>query len=216
MYVIIDWCSCQFSSRVFGVIVVTISAGIAACSANWWGRSVAVPSPKLRVHVSNASSCGSPLARILMFSIIFTTWKWCHRVLVCDSFVELEEGRQLGVTLPLPNRRVEALRARTAAIYRTKEVPHTLPIFSRSRVIVDHHMSICQTGRPVAWAQCASRFAHWTAIQRTKEVPQARTARRHDPQSRGLLKFYNRYNIQTDILHVYMCFIVVVITIATA
>ena len=106
MYVIIDWCSCQFSSRVFGVIVVTISAGIATCSVNWCCRSVAVPSPKLRVHVSNASSCGSPLARTLMFSIIFTTWKWCHRVLVCDSFVELEEGRQLGVTLSLPNRRV--------------------------------------------------------------------------------------------------------------
>ena len=28
-------------------------------------------------------------------------------------------------------------------------------IFSRSRVIVDHHMSFCQTGRPVACAQCA-------------------------------------------------------------
>ena len=34
-------------------------------------------------------------------------------------------------------------------------MPHTLPIFSRSRVIVDHHMSFCQTGRPVACAQCA-------------------------------------------------------------
>ena len=105
------------------------------------------------------------------------------------------------------NRRVAALRARTAAIYRTKEVPHTLPIFGRSRVIVDHYMSICQTGRPVACPQCDSRteahcsaslrawrfsaahcsaslravrFAHWSAIQRTKEVPQARTARRHD------------------------------------
>ena len=38
---------------------------------------------------------------------------------------------------------------------KTKQVPHTLPIFSRSRVIVDHHMSFCQTGRPVACAQCA-------------------------------------------------------------
>ena len=45
----------------------------------------------------------------------------------------------------------------------------------------------------------AVRFAHWSAIQRTKEVPQARTARRHDgttawrhdPQSRGL-KFNSR------------------------
>ena len=65
------------------------------------------------------------------------------------------------------NRRVAALRARTAAIYRTKEVPHTLPIFSRSRVIVDHHMSICQTGRPVACTQCASRTeAHCSASLR--------------------------------------------------
>ena len=65
------------------------------------------------------------------------------------------------------NRRVAALRARTAAIYRTKEVPHTLPIFSRSRVIVDHHMSICQTCRPVACTQCASRTeAHCSASLR--------------------------------------------------
>ena len=65
------------------------------------------------------------------------------------------------------NRRVAALRARTTAIYRTKEVPHTLPIFSRSRVIVDHHMSICQTGRPVACTQCASRTeAHFSASLR--------------------------------------------------
>ena len=61
------------------------------------------------------------------------------------------------------NRRVAALRARTAAIYRTKEVPHTLPIFSRSRVIVDHHMSICQTGRPVACMQCV-RALNRTAV----------------------------------------------------
>ena len=65
------------------------------------------------------------------------------------------------------NRRVAALQARTAAIYRTTEVPHTLPIFSRSRVIVDHHMSICQTGRPVACTQCASRNeAHCSASLR--------------------------------------------------
>ena len=72
----------------------------------------------------------------------------------------------------LPNRRVAALRARTAAIYRTKEVPHTLPIFSRSPVIVDHHVSIRQTGRPVACAQCASRTAvlacaHGASVRRT-------------------------------------------------
>ena len=43
----------------------------------------------------------------------------------------------------------------TLIYIQTKQVPHTLPIFSRSRVIVDHHMSFCQTGRPVACAQCA-------------------------------------------------------------
>ena len=65
------------------------------------------------------------------------------------------------------NRRVAALRARTAAIYRTKEVPHTLPIFNRSCVIVDHHMFICQTGRPVACVQCASHTeAHCSASLR--------------------------------------------------
>ena len=122
---------------------------------------------------------------------------------------------------------------------------HTLPIFSRSLVIVDHHniMSICQTGRPVDCAQCAwrteahcsaslralrfsaahcspslraVRFAHWSAIQRTKEGASVRRTavqacaqcasrteapsnglrkyhrrERHDPQSRGLLKFNN-------------------------
>ena len=40
-------------------------------------------------------------------------------------------------------------------IYYRRSKYHTLPIFSRSRVIVDHHMSFCQTGRPVACAQCA-------------------------------------------------------------
>ena len=71
---------------------------------------------------------------------------------------------QLVLWCHLLNRRVAALRARTAAIYRTKEVPHTLPIVSRSRVIVDHHMFICQTGRPVACAQCSSRTeAHCSA-----------------------------------------------------
>ena len=41
----------------------------------------------------------------------------------------------------------------------------------------------------------AVHFAHWSAIQRTKEVPQARMARRHDPQSSGLLKFNNRFDL---------------------
>ena len=109
------------------------------------------------------------------------------------------------------NRRVAALRARTAAIHRTKEVPHTLPIFSRSRVIVDHHMSICQTGRPVACEQCASRTeAHCIASLRAWRFSAAHCSasteapsnglrkyhrrERHDPQSRGLLKFNNRFH----------------------
>ena len=115
------------------------------------------------------------------------------------------------------NRRVAALRARTAAIYRTKEVPHTLPIFSRSRVIVDHHniMSIDQTVRPVACTQCASRTAvlacaHGASVRRTAVLACAQCAsrteapsnglrkyhrheRHDDPQSRGLLKFNNRF-----------------------
>ena len=113
------------------------------------------------------------------------------------------------------NRQVAALRTCTAAIYRTKEVPHTLPIFSRSRVIVDHHMSICQTGRPLACAQCASRTAvlacaHGASVRRTAVLACAQCAsrteapsnglrkyhrreRHDDPQSRGLLKFNSRY-----------------------
>ena len=87
----------------------------------------------------------SHLMFIYTYGSTLTSVLWCH----------------------LPNRRVAALRARTAAIYRTKEVPHTLPIFSQSRVIVDHHMSICQTGRPIACAQCASRTeAHCSASLR--------------------------------------------------
>ena len=81
------------------------------------------------------------------------------------------------------NRRVAALRARTAAIYRTKEVPHTLPIFSRSRVIVDHPMSLCQTGRSVACAQCASRTeapSNGLRKYHRRERHDGTTARRHD------------------------------------
>ena len=98
--------------------------------------------------------------------------------------------------------------------FNMKEVPHTLPIFSRSRVIVDHHMSICQTGRPVACAQCALRTAvlacaHGASVRRTAVLACAQCAsrteapsnglrkyhrrERHDPQSRGLLKFNNRW-----------------------
>ena len=109
------------------------------------------------------------------------------------------------------NRRVAALRACTAAIYRTKEVPHTLPIFSRSRVIVDHHMSICQTGRPVACAQCASRTAvlacthgasvrrtavlacaHGASVRRTAVLACAQCASCTEAPSNGLRKYHRR------------------------
>ena len=91
---IIDWCSCQFSSRVFGVIVVTFSADVAGL------------------------------------------WR-CHH--------------------PNPGSTCQTLRV----VDRHWLAPSCV------RVIVDHHMSIYQTGRPVACAQYASRTeAHCSASLR--------------------------------------------------
>ena len=57
------------------------------------------------------------------------------------------------------NRHVAALRARTAAIYRTKEVPHTSNFQPIACDRWPPYMSNCQTGRPVACTPCASRTA---------------------------------------------------------
>ena len=122
---------------------------------------------------------------------------------------------------PLPNRRVAALRALTAAIYRTKKVPHTLSIFSRSHVIVDHHMSICQTDRPVACAQCASRTeAHCSASLRAWRFSAAhcsavlacsQCASRTEAPSNGLRKFHRRERHDGTTTHSHVDFLNLII-----